>query len=453
MEELQKKIRELTEENRRLHKKLERKESIINEQKEEIKELKEENQKLRQIIFGFKSSKKRRKSSHTNQKHKKRGPPFGHKGTSRKRPDKVDTTIVLELEECPYCGGELEELEKVRERYEEEIIPVPLFVIKYIIKQGYCNKCRRVVYPEVPETIGNRHFGIRFLLYIAYLRYAMNLPENKIAALLNDTYDAHVSVGTVVDYLKKAAELFGDEYKRIKKEMRESRICNYDDTGQRVDGRNRWLWAFVTKEMVLYLTSKNHGKKVVIKVLGEDYDGVSGQDFYPSFDGAPGRKQKCWAHLLDDARQLVEKKQPPLESLEFYEELLQIFKDAKDAVKGLETEEERSRVYAEFVEKLESFVTQKGKWEHHAVKKLAKRALKYKHELFTFVLVPGVEPTNNVAERALRPGVRQRKIWGCLRTKEGAKNRDIMMSAMGTMKIQKKDFFTGGKEYILSKVS
>jgi len=118
----------------------------------------------------------------------------------------------------------------------------------------------------------------------------MHLPENKIAALLNDTYDAHLSVGTVVDYLKKAAELFGDEHTCIKKEMRESRICNYDDTGQRVDGRNRWLLAFVSKEMVLYLTSKNRGKKVVIKVLGEDYDGVSRQDFYPSFDGAPGKK-------------------------------------------------------------------------------------------------------------------------------------------------------------------
>ena len=138
MKELQEKIRELTEENRRLHKKLEEKESKINEleeelnkQKEEINELKEENQKLRQEIFGLRASKKRRRSLHTNQKPKKRGPPVGHKGTSRKRPDRADTTIVLELEECPYCGGELKKLKEVRVRYEEEIIPIPLYVIKY----------------------------------------------------------------------------------------------------------------------------------------------------------------------------------------------------------------------------------------------------------------------------------------------------------------------------------
>jgi len=121
---------------------------------------------------------------------------------------------------------------------------------------------------------------------------------------------------------------------------------------------------------------------------------------------------------LNDAGELVEKKQPPPESLEFYEGLLQIYKDAMEAVKGLETEEERQSVYAKFVERLEKFVTREGKWEHHAVKTLAKRALKYVHELFTFIRVPGVEPTNNVAERALRPAVRQRKIWGCFRTTE-----------------------------------
>jgi len=141
LERLQRENRELREEVNRLRKELEEKESRINELegendglKEEINELKEENQKLRQAIFGFKSSKKRRSSSHTNQKHKKRGPPFGHKGTSRKHPDRADMTVVLELESCPYCSGELKQLEDVWVRYEEEIIPIPLFVIKYIIK-------------------------------------------------------------------------------------------------------------------------------------------------------------------------------------------------------------------------------------------------------------------------------------------------------------------------------
>ncbi len=129
------------------------------------------------------------------------------------------------------------------------------------------------------------------------------------------------------------------------------------------------------------------------------------------------------------------------------EGLQRIYKDAKEAVKQLSTEEERSNVYDVFVDRLKIFAT-KG-WQHYDVKRLAKRALKYSGELFTFILMPGVEPTNNCAERALRPCVVQNKIWGCHRTDAGAKNRDILMSVIGTMKLQGKSILSFGKEHIL----
>jgi len=119
----------------------------------------------------------------------------------------------------------------------------------------------------------------------------------------------------------------------------------------------------------------------------------------------------------------------------------------------LTSAEDRERAFAEFVGRLERFAAQEGKWEYHRLKTLAKRALKYSRELFTFILYPGVEPTNNAAERALRPRVRQRKIWGCFRTNEGAENADVMMSALETMRKQRKDLFIHGKEYILGKRS
>ena len=441
-----------------LRKAINEKDALIKDLQEQIDALKEENQALRQELFGLKRTKGNKKgnaSGSTAQIPKKRGPPFGHRGSSRKKPEaeRVDKTVVLRLEACPCCGGGLKEVETVRERYEEEIVPIPTLVIRYLIKGGYCARCGKVVYPEVPETIGNRHFGVHFLLYVVYLRYVMSLPEKKIATLLNDTYDARISVGTVEAYLKKAAELFDGDYERIKAELRNARICHYDDTGMRVNGENRWLWTFLTKEAVLYLTRRNRGKKVVIEVLGEDYDGVSTQDFYPSFDSAPGRKQKCWTHLLVAARKLIEQQKPPPESSEFYAGLTQIYEDAKAVEQTLTSTEDRERAFTELVDRLERFAAQEGKWEHHQLTTLAKRALKYSRELFTFLLYPGVEPTNNAAERALRPRVRQRKIWGCFRTEIGSENADVMMSALETMRKQRKDLFIHGKEYILRRLS
>jgi regulator of replication initiation timing len=453
----EKELRSLKEENRKLkenlnqlNRELVQQLARIGKLEEEIQRLKDENQKLRLELFGLKPPKKKEKKSSDGvprRESKKLGPPVGHKGISRKKPEKVDRTVVLKLDACPYCDGEISELEHTRERYMEDIVPVTLYVTKYIIKQGFCKKCGKIVYPEVPEVIENCHFGLHFLLYITYLRYVMNLPDNKIVTLLNDIYDAKVSEGTIVDYLKRAAQIFGAEYERIKKQMKELKTCHYDDTGQRVNDMNRWLWVFISNEAMLYYTSKSRSKKVVIEILGDGYDGVTVQDFYPSYDKAPGMKQKCWSHLITDAKDMTEKKKPPPGAKEFLEGLQQIYKDAKEAVKRLGTEEERSGVYVAFVDRLKSFAS-KG-WQHYEVRRLARRALKYNGELFTFILMPGIEPTNNCAERALRPCVVQNKIWGCHRTEDGAKNRDVLMSVMGTMKLQGKNILVAGKEHVL----
>lgn len=416
--------------------------------REENKRLKEELQKLRLVVYGLKKSGKGRKKAdetQSNSKPRKLGPPKGHKGASRMKPERVDRRLRVTLKSCPHCGGSIKPL-KPRHRYSEDLLPVRLFVTEHEINQYYCKTCRRTVYPEVPELIANCHFGVRFLLYITYLRYVLNLPYNKMAKLLNDTYEAGVSEGTLISYIRRAARVFGPEYRRIKREMKMMDTCHYDDTGQRIDGDNRWLWVFINKEAVLYHTAKGRSKKVVVEVLGEDYTGVTVQDFYPSYDGAPGAKQKDWAHLLRDARELAEKKEPPPMAEELYQGFQKIYHDAKECEKGLRTEKQRKKAHHRFVERLKKFA--KHDWQHCDVERLAKRCLKYRHELFTFLLVPGVEPTNNIAERALRPCVRQRKISGCHRTWEGATNRDVLMSVMGTMQLRGEGFLEAGMDYV-----
>jgi regulator of replication initiation timing len=466
--ELESRLRRLEKENRKLRREnaelrsrvsevLERNTHLETENqhlREENKNLKEELQKLKLELFGLKKSRKTKKKAdddHPESKPKKLGPPRAHKGTSRRKPERIDRKVVLKLESCPHCDGSITPL-KPRYRYSEDLVPVTLVATEYEINQYYCKTCKKTVYPEVPELIDNCHFGIRFLLYITYLRYVMNLPYNKMAKLLNDTYDAGVSEGTLISYIKKAAEIFGPEYRRIKRQMKEMDVCHYDDTGQRIDGDNRWLWVFINKEAVLYHTSKSRSKKVVMEILGEDYDGVTVQDFYPSYDGAPGRKQKCWSHLIKPARELAEKKQPPPMAEELYQGFQKIYHDAKECEKGLRTKRQRKKAHRRFVKRLKAFA-KRSCWQHCDVKRLANRALKYRKELFTFLLVPGVEPTNNPAERALRPPVRQRKISGCHRTWEGALNRDILMSVMGTMALQGEDFLEAGKDYVLNSLA
>lgn len=419
----------------------------LEKDREWIASLECELQSLRLALYGLKPSRKKHEEKEEKKSEsppKKLGPPAGHAGVSRKKPERVDATIVLDVDACPFCNGAVSGLEHMRERFVEDFVPAQFFVTRYVLKQAYCQHCRRVVSREIPCLVDGGHFGPRFSRYVSYLRYSANLPENKIAMLLNEVHHANVSEGTIVNYLRRAAKKFGVDYEQIKTGTRENNN-HYDDTGQRVCGENRWLWTFASRQSVLYHTCNSRSKKVVSEILGEDYGGVTIQDFYPSYDKAVGIQQKCWSHLLTDARTMVERKKPPPQAQRFHERLQKIFHDAKETEKRL-TEEQRKKAYHRFVRRLGRFASES--WKHPDLKRLAKRVKKYRHKLCTFLRIQGVEPTNNRAERALRQCVVQRKIWGGFRTEQGAKDRDVMMSVIETMKLQGKNILKDGTECI-----
>ena len=55
---------------------------------------------------------------------------------------------------------------------------------------------------------------------------------------------------------------------------------------------------------------------------------------------------------------------------------------------------------------------------------------------FTFVIQPGVEPTNNRAERALREHVVLRKIIGTLRNSKGTSIHERLMTVLAMWSLQ-----------------
>jgi hypothetical protein len=112
---------------------------------------------------------------------------------------------------------------------------------------------------------------------------------------------------------------------------------------------------------------------------------------------------------------------------------------------------ERRGAYQGFVRRVRELA--EAGYQHPDVERLARRVLKYRRELFTFILIPGVEPANNIAERALRKCVVQRKISGCHRTSEGARNRDVLMSVIETMRLRGEDFLQAGREYVSNTIT
>lgn len=423
--------------------------------KEEIRLLKLENQQLRAALYGFKPKRGKAKAKAKGKSKapgegegpgkKKLGPPAGHKGASRPRPEKIDLRVRVDQDRCNRCGSELSRPQGYHTRVVEEVVPLPLVVIEYALVHRYCSSCKRLVYPSVPGLLPNLRFGPNLMLFITYLRFALNLPYNKIAGLLNACFGAGVCEGTLVDYVRRMAELMGPYYEELKARLRMENL-HADETGKRVAGANRWLWVFASKEMALYHTSRSRGGKVTIEVLGEDYDGVLCSDFYSAYSKAPGRKQKCWSHLLRDAGKLA-KARPPPGALELHAELKELFRELQEARDYPEEERSAAR------ERIHSRLLEIGSrsYEHFALKRLAKRIRKHASELVT-TLEEDIEATNNHAERMLRPCVVQRKVWGCLRSEWGSRAHDVVMSVLQTWKLQGKNYFKEGKEFLSSRL-
>jgi len=263
------------------------------------------------------------------------------------------------------------------------------------------------------------------------------LPDNKVKDHL-DTVGISLSEATIENVTSQGAEALEDTYKDYRQKIREAPATYVDETGMRVDGVNSWLWTGSTPKETFFHVSESRGSKVVDKLLGEDYKGTLVSDFYSAYSPPELDKQKCWAHLLRDSRELESK-----EGKKLHTKLKEIHNRATRGEGSLDEDSSSfTREYLAYIlekeigEMAERFL----KSEDGETKRLAKRLKKYGDQLFTFVRSPPLEDTNNIAERALRPQVVKRKISGGHRSWSGARKHAILMSVLATCKKRNESF-------------
>lgn len=124
----------------------------------------------------------------------------------------------------------------------------------------------------------------------------------KVSEALERTYGLSVTPATVLDITRRVAWWLLPEYTRILERIRSAPVVYVDETGARVDGRRIWIWVFATLTDTLIVIRRSRGKRV----LGKDFRGVIVCDGWRSYPGFTDLIQRCWAHLLREARYLAE---------------------------------------------------------------------------------------------------------------------------------------------------
>lgn len=367
------------------------------------------------------SSKRRFPPRIINENKQAPGQKPGHPGLTRASPDPTMTLEMVE-EQCPHCRAQLGVPFRTTTRVIEEIPePQPLEVTEYKINHYLCPKCKKeiVAHAPIPET---GRFGVNATAHIALLKFEDRLPLRKVCASLGRQSKFPLSSGSVFEITDRVSEAVAPAYERMKTTLRCSLSVNIDETEIRVGGLNYHLWVFTNKLVTLYVIRRSRGKQVIEEVLGKDYRGVIGCDGWTSYASYSDNLQRCWAHLLREAKYLAEEH---ASAKSLYVGLKGVYKKAVSenppSKEDLILELNQWTDYAESYRELRKFVTK------------IRNGIEY---WFTFLDHEGVEPTNNRAERALRELIVQRKIMGTLRNEKGATIMERITSCIATWKQQ-----------------
>ncbi len=430
-------------------------EGTIRRQTERITELErknarleKENEKLKKELSASRKPPKWAKAKKDPKRKKAmKGPKPGHEPNLRKRPEEADETVVLIPEKCPEGHGELN-FPSDSKWYSHFQIDLPepgrAIVTKFVIGSSYCKGCRK--YHSASEgRISHCLYGARFHATISYWKFELGLTLGKIRKLLKDQYNLDVSTGQLSEVLSRSAEKFSDSYKDLKTSLKEQSHLHADETGWRVDGDNSWLWSFSSDDVSVYTIEQSRSQKVVEDVLGKSFEGVLTTDFYGAYNAIECAKQKCWAHLLRDLHELKKKCPKSLEIIYFSSRLKSFFERGKKLreaqAEGRDIEFRLKRLQGD----MERFAFRK--FRHPRIKVLAKRLIKYRGELYTFI-EKNLEPTNNNAEREIRPAVLMRKTSYGNRSDRGAENQAILMTHLQTCRKRGQSFVGFATEHL-----
>lgn len=366
---------------------------------------------------------------------KKQGAQPGHEGTTREQKAPDEVRDAPPLTECPKCHHALgDPLCSIPSVFDD--IPEPLpSKTKQVNKGVYqCPHCGEISIAEDSQCPKSGRFGFNVMIEAVMMRFDQRLPLRKIQQAFRKQYNLDVTPATIWAFIRRVAAAGEVEFRKIFDEMRKQAVVNADETSRNVEGRLRWLWIFISAKFALYLAGRGRGRDVIREVLGEDFKGLLGCDGWKPYLIIK-LIQRCWAHLLRESKHLAERLDGV--ACQIHGSLKMLFETAEKMRTAALSDASRQKIHDELNQTLLS-VIQLAK-EHKETVKFGEKVENGVGHWFTAVLHPEIELTNNVAERALREPVIQRKISGSLRSDNGAHALEVIMTLLATWNLQGKN--------------
>jgi transposase len=381
---------------------------------------------------------------------RKRGGQPGHPRHERTPfPDDQAHDRDLHCVECPTCHGPVVPSRKPPEVMQQVELPMPselVSIVNYRLHACWCRKCRQVHYASLdPVTRQTGLTGPRLTALIAYLKGACHCSYSTIRKFLRDVLGIPISRGYLAKLIAKASDSLKDAYDALAERLPNETRLNVDETGHKNNGTSMWTWCFRAALFTLFKIDKSRGSDVLVDVLGKEFDGTLGCDYFSAY-----RKymkdfnvlvQFCLAHFLRDVRFLIE--HPNTRNQAYGKRVLDRLRNLFGVIHRRDQlgakafrvalDNAGDELWAEVVWRVPSTAEARN---------LANRFDKHGSSYLRFITTPGIEPTNNLAEQAIRFVVIDRKVTQGSRSDTGQRWLERIWTAMATCAQTGRSVFT-----------
>jgi len=372
---------------------------------------------------------------------RKSGGQPGHEGHGRKLKleSEVDQIIDVRPEHCGHCGTLLLGEDADPERHQVTELPrITPVVTEYRRHCLWCVACGARTQAAWPATMPAGSFGPRVQATVGYLTGRIGASQREVQDILATLWQTEVSVGSIGLLEQAVSAAVAVPVTEVQTYVQRQPVRNADETSWREKTQRRWLWISVTPLVTIFRLLKTRGAAGAKELLGEVVWGIIGTDHYAGYHWIdPHQRQLCWAHLKREfvawSESTGETARMGLAFLAVEKQLFELWYRVRDG----------TLAWADFqvamlplMARVSALLQEGVAGADAKARGTCRNLLKREAALWTFVWEPGVDPTNNCAERPLRRAVLWRRRSFGTQSEAGSQFVERILTAVTTLRQQ-----------------
>ena len=388
---------------------------------------------------------------------KRPGGQPGHAGMFRERlpVERVTRIVDYTPKVCDYCQASLAgqygpHLPETTWHQVAELPPLLAEITEHRGHERTCACCGKTSCAEIPADIRAHCTGPHLAATLSYMSGCLHASKRAIEETCKTLFGVALSLGTISKLEAQTSAALATPHAEALAAVRAAPVKNVDETGWAKRGKLCWLWLAATASIAVFAIHAKRGKAGFKNLLGQAATGIVCSDrwsVYALVDVM--RRQLCWAHLKRDFQKIKElggeARKTGNAGLRTVKKVFSVWNEWQE--KNIERSEMQARL-APCLIALYRALERGRDGPDKKVRRFSKRLLKDYEALWLFADVAGVEPTNNHAERCLRPAVMWRKRSFGNHSEEGCRFTERLLTAVKTLKLQKRPVL----EYLKSAV-